>query len=434
MIQVIRILKNFGYPINKTDKYMGITYFLEHQLLKAKKLRRVARTADYLHMRTRTGINLVESMMAIGIVNILTMVALLTSCLPRPPTAAQKFITTFHRQAGWFNILIDEVHAPHWKVSYGYSDDCPREERNNGVALTAAVTKTFHTWLQPLRDYTPKPIVKDFRYQLAVDPLQADADLWIIFHCNDRNSTAHTGGKIPGINLRSGTKVNQNFMASLVHEMGHLFGLSDTYIPWADRHKAGLSQGGLAGTRGTQPASAMSLRLFRPVEAAHDLVPLDGLAPLGVDDINGIVWLYKHVHERLPLEDCFFPEYELEETPRGCRPKYPLIFEIKQGNEYYALKVIEEDKNLDLNAQDKDGLTALHHAVLHQFEELVTTLIAQEKLKPFLKNKDGHTPLELANELKLERIAALIAAHPKALPVTAKDKQVTSWGEIKKIK
>ena len=66
----------------------------------------------------------------------------------------------------------------------------------------------------------------------------------------------------------------------------------------------------------------------------------DGLETIAVDDINGILWLYKHIHEGLPLEDCFFPDYELEEEPHGCRPKYPLIFEIKQGDEYWALKVI----------------------------------------------------------------------------------------------
>lgn len=363
---------------------------------------------------------------------VISYLVLLTSCILRPPTTDKKFMSFYHEFGEGFNILIDDVHAPHWDISYGYGDDCPPEARNNGAALTAAVTKALQTWLQQLRDYTPKPIVKDFRYQLAADPLKADADLWIIFHCERRNSTAHIGGGIPGINLRRGTKVQQHLMGSLVHETGHLFGLSDTYIPWAERHKPGLSQGGLAGTKGTQPASVMSGHLPYNPDAVHDPAPLDDLAPLGVDDINGIVWLYKHVHEQLPLENCFFPEYELEETPRGCRPKYPLIFEIKQGDAYWALRVIKEDKNLDINAQDKDGLTALHHAVLNQFEELVTVLIARPDIKPFLKSRDELTPLELANKLKLGHIAALIAAHPQALPVAAKGKQVTSWGKIKK--
>ena len=41
---------------------------------------------------------------------------------------------------------------------------------------------------------------------------------------------------------------------------------------------------------------------------------------LGRDDKNGIVWLYKATYEGLELRDCFFPDYELEEEPLGCRP------------------------------------------------------------------------------------------------------------------
>ena len=100
-----------------------------------------------------------------------------------------------------------------------------------------------------------------------------------------------------------------------------------------------------------------------PGAVANDPVLPDGLETIGVDDINGMLWLYKHIHEGLPLEDCFFPDYELEEAPHGCRPKYPLIFEIKQGDEYWALKVIEDDRNIEINAQDQDGLTALHPRV-----------------------------------------------------------------------
>ncbi len=358
---------------------------------------------------------------------------LLASCILRPQAAQKKFITFHHEFRKGFTILIDKVHAPHWDISYGYGDDCPPEERNNDAALTAAISKALRTWLQPLRNYTAKPIVADFRYQLAADPFRAAADLWVIFHCEHNNSTAHTGGNTPGINLRDGTKVVWHFIDALVHESGHVFGLADTYIRWADRHKPGLSQGGLALTKGTQPAAVMSaLMPVFPAAAAHDPVALDGLEDLGVDDINGIIWLYKHVHEQLPLEDCFFPNYELEDTPHGCRPKYPLIFEIKQGDEYWSIKVIKDDRNLDINAQDKDDLTALHHAVLNGFEELVAKLIEHKGIKPFLKNKDGHTPLDLANELKRERIAALIAAHPKAMSVNAKGKKPVTWGELKR--
>ncbi|MDE0315655.1 MAG: ankyrin repeat domain-containing protein [Candidatus Poribacteria bacterium] len=354
-------------------------------------------------------------------------------CLSIIP-AAQGFITFDHEFRRHFNVLVDKVHDPHWDISYAYGDDCPPEDRNNDAALTAAVSKALRTWLQPLRDYTARPIVNDFRYQRNADNADARiaADLWIIFHCEQRNSTAHIGGNSPGINLRDGTKVVRHFMTSLVHETGHIFGLVDTYIPWADRHKQGLSKGGLALTKGTQPAAVMSQHIPGfPVAAANDPVPLDGLETLGIDDSNGIVWLYKHVHEGLPLENCFFPNYELEETPHGCRPKYPLIFEIKQGDDRWALRIIDEDSNIDVNAQDKDGLTALHHAVLNGFEELVAKLIAHKNIKPFLRDKQGRTALKLARERELDKIIVLLLSHPLTLSVDAKGKLATTWGRLK---
>ena len=347
--------------------------------------------------------------------------------------SVQGFMTFYHEFRRDFVVLIDKVHAPHWTISYSYSDDCPPEMRNNDAAITAAVTKALQTWLQPLRDYSNKPIVNDFRYQkLAAEPFRADSDLWIIFYCVVQNSTAHVGNR-PGINLRQGTKVVQSFMDSLVHEAGHVFGLADTYVPWwDDRHKQGLSKGGLSGTKGTQPASVMSLHM--PVfldREPNDPAALDGFEPLGMDDINGIIWLYKYVYEQLPLEDCFFPEYALEKTPLGCRPKYPLIFEIKQGDEYWSLEVIKDDPNLDINAQDKDGMTALHYAVLQGFEELIAKLLDHPDIKPFLSDKQGRTALRIARERGLDKIIALLLSHPLTLAVDAKGKLTTTWGELK---
>ena len=94
------------------------------------------------------------------------------------------------------------------------------------------------------------------------------------------------------------------------------------------------------------------------------------------DDANGIVWLYKFYHENLPLEDCIFPDYELETSPDGCCPKSPLIFEIKHNNsESFALRVINEDRNTDVNAVDDSGSTALHHAVVKGYPKLVDKLL-----------------------------------------------------------
>ena len=93
------------------------------------------------------------------------------------------------------------------------------------------------------------------------------------------------------------------------------------------------------------------------------------------------MWLYKFYHENLALEDCIFPDYELEKAPDGCRPKYPLIFEIKHGFEGYALRVIDEDENTDVNAKDGNGMTALQYAVIKGYPRLIDKLLAHEDIE-----------------------------------------------------
>ena len=156
------------------------------------------------------------------------------------------------------NIMIDKVHKDHWVVHYSYADDCPVEKRNNDAVLTAAVTEALQMWLQPLRDYTDRPIVNDFRYKLSPD--WDAADFGITFHCRLGASTATVRQRhSPGIDARSNVDVEQpGFMSGLMHEMRHIFGLADTYVATAnDRGKPVPSKGGLDETKGTQPASLM---------------------------------------------------------------------------------------------------------------------------------------------------------------------------------
>ena len=196
------------------------------------------------------------------------------------------------------------------------------------------------------------------------------SDLTVIFHCDERRvSTADTSCvRPPQVDLRKGTKVTRNFMATFLHEMGHAFGLADTYLrvdKWGDPL---LDKGGLDSTKGTQPAALMS----------GNSIHRDGRPVLGKDDKNGIVYLYKVVHDGLSIRDCFFSDYELENPPLGCVPKRPLIFELKHGIEVRALWMLEEDENLDLNARDADGMTALHHAFINEYTRVVDALLSSE--------------------------------------------------------
>jgi hypothetical protein len=358
---------------------------------------------------------------------------LLFSIIP----AVYGFIALEHQDFPELDTLIKKVHDKHWIIHYSYADNCPPEARNNGAVLTAAMSKALRTWLQPLRDYTKKPIVDDFRYQLSAD--WNAADLGVIFHCHIGSSTVLVSvGETPGINMRHGTHVKWTFMESLVHEMGHVFGLQDTYLLHRDKGK-GLDTGGLDRTRGAQPASVMSLNIpLFTLERARADAELHGLFPLGVDDINGIVWFYKHIYEGQPLKDCFFPDYEFEEFPVGCCPKYPLIFELKYGStlnnakEKYALRIIEEDEGLDVNPQDADGMTALHYAVMQESTKVVRQLLAHKDIIPYLRNKQGHSALQIARENKLDFMIKLLLRHPLTLPVNPKGKLAMTWGHLKK--
>ena len=345
----------------------------------------------------------------------------LTGCLLLSmPPAAQGFITLEHEEGRKSNITVAKVHEPHWDIAYKYGDDCPPEARNDDEALTAAVTEALQIWLQPLRDYAKRPIVADFRYHLNAD--RRVVDLSVIFYCKLGQSGAGVGGLPPEINMRDGVQVTPAFMSFLVHEMGHTFGLADTYLRGLDWGKPELDKGGADHTKGTQPSSIM---------AGEDKHRGGGL--LGRDDKNGIIWLYKATYEGLALRDCFFPDYELEEDPLGCRPKYPLIFALKHGAEVLAIVVLRDDAGLDVNVRDADGMTALHHAVLNKYTRVVTALLQRADLR-YYKNNAGQTPLQIATALGLNEIAALIAAHPKALAVDAKRTLTTTWGALKTAK
>ena len=301
------------------------------------------------------------------------------------------------------------VHRKHWDISYRYGNDCPADQKRNPQELEQAITKALQMWLAPLRPLTKRPIVNDFRYHLNAD--LAEVDMRITFECKISYSFARLNNrKNPDIVLRVGTEVPR-LMNSLVHEIGHAFGLTDTYvgpkITGIDDHF--VSTGGLKKTKGTQPPSIMSTSLF----------VAGGMTKLGEDDKRGIIWLYKYFFDGLAddcflpdgsrrffpqecdynflaIDDCFFSDYVFEEYPRGCVPKYPLIFEVKHGWPEYVLLLLEEDPQIDVNAQDDAAMTALHYAVMYEKEEVVKTLLAHKDIKPSLKDEQGRTPLDIA--------------------------------------
>ena len=355
----------------------------------------------------------------------LTLALAVYLCLVTLP-ATEGFITFDHQRQvpehirRNFNNLIRRVHKAEWVIGYRYADNCPPKSRNNGQAIEEAITKSLNAWLQPVRDLnTGKPVVDDFRYVEKLEIAEAEFklyDLRIYFYCDLGKS--HAGvladeDRPPALLMRRGTFVNDQFAFPLLHEIGHAFGLLDTYPrPELTLEELRVSRGGIGRTIGHQPGSVMS---------GHN-APRPLPTRISQDDANGIVWLYKFYHENLPLEDCVFPDYELEKSPDGCRPKYPLIFEIKHSDERLASNVIHDDENTDINAKDGDGMTALQYAVIKGYPKLIAKLLAHPDIEVNSTDGNGLTALHYAVQHKNESAVKALLAH-ESIDVNIKDGQ-----------
>ena len=335
--------------------------------------------------------------------------------------ATEGFITYDHRNPRVrrkLNSLIRRVHKAEWVIGYVYTDNCPPKSRNNGKAIEEAITTSLRAWLQPVREMnTGKPVVDDFRYVEKLEIAEADFklyDLRIAFFCDLDTSHASVladEAHPPALLMHRGTFVDGRFKFSLLHEIGHCFGLLDTYIrPHLTLEELRVSRGGIGRTIGHQPGSVMS---------GHN-VPLPHGSGISQDDANGIVWLYKFYHENLPLEDCIFPDYELEQSPDGCRPKYPLIFEIKHGRESLTIRFIDDDENTDINAKDGDGMTALQYAVIKGYSELIAKLLSYENIEVNSTDGGGLTALHHAVMQKNWQAVKALLAH-EGIDVNSQD-------------
>ena len=97
----------------------------------------------------------------------------------------------------------------------------------------------------------------------------------------------------------------------------------------------------------------------------------------------------------------------LESPPLHGAGSPPLVEAIKAGNRASALALMA--KNVDVNAAEPDGTTALHWAVQQNDLELVTRLI-RAGAKVNVKNDFGSTPMsEAAVVASAPLLAALLA-------------------------
>ena len=90
------------------------------------------------------------------------------------------------------------------------------------------------------------------------------------------------------------------------------------------------------------------------------------------------------------------------------------------------------NRDINVNAQAKDGMTALHYAVSHELDEVVEELLSHKDILPFLRDTHGRSALQIARENKLDRMITVLLEHPLTLPVRPKGKLATTWGHIKR--
>ena len=351
------------------------------------------------------------------------------------PSTTQGFIVNAGTNLLIFNLLIEKVHEPQWRIGYNFLFGCAGDFKEK--ELEAAMTKSLRVWLQPLRELYPDKVFTDNFLFVRLPDMEAcfdnrealrQVDTRITFTCKRgiSNARASSGVYAPDVCMRQGTAINRSFLLILTHELGHAFGMDDTYA-----RGILVSTGGLTGTEGKQPSSIMAVMpgLQRPRPFPY----------LKEDDKRGLIWLYKYYHEDQPAGDCFFPDYVPVEAQwkklRACEPRAPLIYEVKHGAIQNVLTILRDDPNLDLNARDSGGNTALHYAVRRGQVEIVTALLAQAGIKVNITNKKGRTPAQLARRIKRRDMAKLIEAHSTAkLPpwsVEAREKLATIWGQLK---
>ncbi len=356
--------------------------------------------------------------------------------------STQGFITYERYLVGaeveWDHILLRKIDKPRWTIGYRFAEGCSDAFRQREDKFKEMITDILRAWLQPIRELHPERAItddfhfvrqKDFKGFDKVDRREdrqtvRGLETRVTFLCRgDMNSFALVvDGEPPEIYIhRRENDADHAIAYDLSHELGHVLGMADTYIT----NEGMNSTGGMDWTVGKQPGSLMAgFSLAEPP------------AYLSEDDIKGIIWYYKYLYEDLPADDCFFPDYVYEEETRGCRPKYPLIFEVKHGVPFTVNWFLRDDPTFDVNARDASKMTALHYAVLRDSREIVERLLQHANIQVNILDKHGRTPAKLARELQHVDLAALIEAHPSAKlppqPVERAWTLATTWGAVKR--
>ncbi|MCY3549847.1 MAG: hypothetical protein OXH39_05250 [Candidatus Poribacteria bacterium] len=191
------------------------------------------------------------------------LVLLLCGLLFGISSAAQGFFASTSKE---LNVLMDRIDKPQWRIGYNFTAGCPDEFRQKEKELKALITKALQTWLQPLRArYPNKQFTNDFLLVRQPDVEKCGEgdqsllglDMRITFDCpgEGNSSTMITIGKAPDLCIKVGGRdvADPSLFYTLLHELGHAFGLADTHA-----REDLISIGGFLATMGKQPRSIMS--------------------------------------------------------------------------------------------------------------------------------------------------------------------------------
>ena len=267
---------------------------------------------------------------------------------------------------------------------------------------------------------------------------------------------------VPKLDDEAFLTTNRKYLKfTLLHELGHAFGLADTYIRSEEENTGGNKK-----TRGINPLSIMSSSEFwRVMDFPNDV-------ELTLDDREGIKWLYTYHHRGESLTSC--PEgYRFEEPNsiiseqcytehdtvgasnsdtdkmtesadtvcvkeevevpglmHGCVPTHPVIFAVKQGNLAVLKNLLADDKKLNIDEQDELGNTALHYAVMREKRHGgdMCQYLLDKKAKCYIQNKRGTTPYSLYPESKClnKNIKRMVMCSTEESFTTCKDQYIAS--------
>ena len=371
----------------------------------------------------------------------ITSLVLAISCSFNEEISETYFIAMEQQSSSWrrflikWDSLIKKVHNSKLTIDYGFSDNDHCQKQFTGQyeqQITDSISKSLTIWLAPLADQGPIVSKFEYRYKKTypsfinllrfairrefIYPLWGvfggQPDLAIIFYCQEGRSshaliTADSYAVIhmyqnPTSTINGVSNLGKYRLTTLLHEIGHAFGLGDTYIDptreesWGQRYNT--SDGGDEITVGTQPISVMSSAYLIALDSVGES-RLRFRLQLGHDDIAGMKWLYNYYVAKTIRSHYCPADYHYENSTKGCTPRYPLIFAVKQHN-LIVIKRLLNDQTIDVNQQDEIGNTALHYAANLQkiHSDTIYYYLIGKGADPYIENTNGKTPHDLVGK------------------------------------